>query len=44
MLLDYNEEARALEFMQRVLEINPSLDHLKKQVETLRKKIEGRGV
>lgn len=44
MLLDYNEEARALEFMQRALEINPSLEHLKKRVEILRKKIEGRGV
>ena len=43
MLLDYNEEARALEFMQRALEINPSLEHLKKRTETLREKIKGRG-
>ncbi|MEP3232544.1 MAG: tetratricopeptide repeat protein [Hyphomicrobiales bacterium] len=43
MLLDYNEDARALEFMRRALEINPSLEHLKKQIETLRKEIEGRG-
>ena len=44
MLLDYNEDQRAMEFMQRALEINPSLEHLKKQIETLVKKIEGRGV
>ena len=43
MLLDYNEDARALEFMRRALEINPSLEHIKKRAETLRKKIEGRG-
>lgn len=43
MLLDYNEDARALEFMKRAFEINPSLEHLKKRIETLRKEIEGRG-
>ena len=43
MLLDYNDDARALEFMQRAFEINPSLEHLKKRIETLRKEIEGRG-
>ena len=43
MLEDYNEDARALEFMQRALEINPSLEHLKKRTETLREKIKGRG-
>ena len=43
MLLDYNEEARALEFMQRAIEINPSLEHLKKRTQTLREKIKGRG-
>lgn len=44
MLLDYNEDARALEFMQRALEVNPSLEHIKKRAETLRQKIKGRGV
>ena len=43
MLLDYNEDARALEFMRRALELNPSLEHIKKRIETLRKKVEGRG-
>jgi len=43
MLQDYNEDARALEFMQRALEINPSLEHLKKRTQTLREKIKGRG-
>lgn len=43
MLLDYNEDTRALEFMKRALKLNPSLKHIKKRIETLRKKVEGRG-
>ena len=43
MLQDYNEDQRALYFMERALEINPLLKHIKKQTETLREKIRGRG-
>lgn len=43
MLLDYNEDARALEFMQHALDLNPTLKHIEKRIETIRKKVEGRG-